>query len=429
VNYEFRIVFVAAIAASLAFSACSSEDFDNELWTASYDTVWQTVNENHYDSTFGGLDWSEIHGRYQDRMKAVDSDEGFIKTVNEMLRELKLSHYSVFQMKEKAKTGSPMFSSGSVGVDIRLLDNQVVISKVVPDSPADRAGLKPGYIVESIDGVAADDIIGEAEAEQLDHFNERKKLGNVADDVLGRFFGDAGTQVAITYLDEADMIHEATLERHQRTGETIISDLMPPFYMEFEAKRIGNDIGYVNFNAFAPPVDSLFDEAIDAMMDVRGLIIDIRGNPGGMHEIGESIVSRLLQEKTLFSVFRSREGTEEVVVEPRGATYAGPVVVMIDVMNGSASERFSGCIQSIGRAVVIGERSPGSVGPSDLKELPNGASFMYLVAQSLTPDGTVLEGHGVIPDITVKLDRNALLTGTDTQLARAVGFIRDEGRK
>ena len=116
------------------------------------------------------------------------------------------------------------------------------------------------------------------------------------------------------------------------------------------------------------------------------------------------------------------------MVEPTGKTYDGPVVVMIDVLNGSASERFSGCIQSIGRAVVIGERSSGSVGPSDVKKLPNGASFMYLIAQSLTPDGTVLEGHGVIPDIVVSLDRQALLQGRDTQLERAVEYIKSKTR-
>jgi carboxyl-terminal processing protease len=159
---------------------------------------------------------------------------------------------------------------------------------------------------------------------------------------------------------------------------------------------------------------------------MRGLIIDIRGNPGGMHEVGEAIVSELIQEETLFSVFRYRDETQEVVVQPSEKTYDGPVVVMIDVMNASASERFSACIQSIGRAVIIGERSPGSVGPSDVKELPNGALFMYLIAQSLTPDGMVLEGHGVIPDIAVGLDREALLDGKDTQLDRAVAYIKNE---
>jgi carboxyl-terminal processing protease len=147
-----------------------------------------------------------------------------------------------------------------------------------------------------------------------------------------------------------------------------------------------------------------------------------------MHEVGEAIVSRLLQKETLFSVFKYRDRTDEVVVQPQGKIFDGPVVVMIDIMNGSASERFSGCIQSIGRAVVIGERSSGSVGPSDVKKLPNGASFMYLVAQSLTPDGTVLEGHGVIPDIVVGLDRQALLEGKDTQLERAVEYIRSVER-
>jgi carboxyl-terminal processing protease len=223
-------------------------------------------------------------------------------------------------------------------------------------------------------------------------------------------------------------VHKATMIRKQRASKTIIDESLPPFYVDFEARTIDDNIGYVSFSAFAPPVDERFNEVIDSGVDMRGLIIDIRGNPGGMHEIGEAIVSRLLQKETLFSVFKHREGTEEVVVKPSGKTYDGPVVVMIDVMNGSASERFSGCIQSIGRAVVVGERSSGSVGPSDVKKLPNGASFMYLIAQSLTPDGTVLEGHGVIPDIIVGLDRQALLEGKDTQLERAIEYIKSETR-
>jgi len=175
-----------------------------------------------------------------------------------------------------------------------------------------------------------------------------------------------------------------------------------------------------------PPVDERFKQVIDSMLDMRGLIIDIRGNPGGMHEVGEAIVSKLIQKETLFSVFRFRNETKKVIVQPSGKTFAGPVVVLIDVMNASASERFSACIQSIGRAVVIGERSPGLVGPSNVIKLPNGASFMYLVAQSTTPDGTVLEGRGVIPDITVRLDRESLLAGRDTQLDRAVAYIKNE---
>jgi carboxyl-terminal processing protease len=197
-------------------------------------------------------------------------------------------------------------------------------------------------------------------------------------------------------------------------------------FLDFEAERIGNDIGYIYFSAFVPPADSLFRAALESLGDIRGLIIDLRGNPGGMHEIGEAIASKFVRERTLFSVFRYRDSTREVSVEPEPPLFTGPVAILIDVMNGSASERFSACMQSIGRAKIIGERSPGSVGPADVKRLPNGASFMYLVAQSTTPDGTVLEGRGVVPDITAPLDRAALFRGVDSQIERAALYLENE---
>lgn len=410
----------------LTSTASSQVTGDVNVWIASYDTVWQTVNEHHYDSTFGGLDWNEIHDRYYDLVYNVEDDSDFIKIVNKMLAELKLSHYAVFHMKEYATSGSPLISEGSIGLDIRLLDNRVVITSVMPDFPAAVAGLKTGYIMKSIDGVPVEQIMAEAASRAIPIYNERKRLSDIADNICGRFFGDPGTSISLTFLDESNVVHETTMFRKQRTGKTIIDESLPPFYVDFQAKRMDDNIGYVSFNAFLPPVDERFSQAIDTMEDMRGLIIDIRGNPGGMHEVGEAIVSKLLQKETLFSVFRYRNKTQEVVVQPGEKTYDGPVVVMIDVMNASASERFSACIQSIGRAVVIGERSSGSVGPSEIKELPNGASLMYLIAQSLTPDGTVLEGHGVIPDIAVGLDREALLDGKDTQLDRAIAYIKDE---
>ena len=419
----FISVTIVIVLLSLADSRVPN---DSNVWIASYDTVWQTVNENHFDSTFGGLDWNEIHDRYYDLITMVNDDDEFIEIANRMLAELKLSHYAVFHMKKIGASGSPLISTGSIGLDIRLLDSKVVVTSVVPGFPAAEAGLKIGYIVQSIDGISVENIIAEVEAEAIPTPNERRRVSDIADHIIGRFFGDAESAVSLTFLDESDTLHETTMFRKQRTGKTIIDESLPPFYVDFHNERLEGNIGYVSFTAFLPPVDEYFSQVIDTMGDMRGLIIDIRGNPGGMHEVGEAIVSKLIQEEILFSIFRYRNRTEEVVVKPNGKIYDGPVVVMIDVMNASASERFSGCIQSIGRAVIIGERSSGSVGPSDVKKLPNGASFMYLIAQSLTPDGTVLEGHGVIPDITVGLDRQALLRGQDTQLDRAMDYVKSK---
>jgi carboxyl-terminal processing protease len=422
------MVFCLIIITSIPSPVSSQVQGDVNVWIASYDTVWQTVNEHHYDSTFGGLDWNEIYDRYYDLVANVKDDAEFIEIVNKMLAELKLSHYAVFHMKEKSASGSPLISDGTIGLDIRLIDNKAVVTSVMPDFPTAKAGLKMGYVVESIDGIAVEQIIAEAESRVIPIYNERKRSSDIADNICGRFFGDAGTLISMTFRDESDIVDETMMVRKQRTGKTMIDESLPHFYVDFEVKRMEDNIGYVSFSAFLPPVDERFGEVIDSMGDMRGLIIDIRGNPGGMHEVGEAIASKLLQKETLFSVFKYRDKTEEVVVQPGENTYDGPVVVMIDVMNASASERFSGCIQSIGRAVIIGERSSGSVGPSDIKKLPNGASFMYLISQSLTPDGMVLEGHGVIPDIVVGLDRKALLDGRDMQLERAIAYIKNRAK-
>jgi len=94
-------------------------------------------------------------------------------------------------------------------------------------------------------------------------------------------------------------------------------------------------------------------------------------------------------------------------------------------MSASSAEEFSGALQAIGRAVVVGERSAGICVVADMLELPNGAVLMYPYGQTRTADGTVLEGRGVIPDIEVSLDRASLLEGRDPQLEAAIEAVRD----
>ena len=101
--------------------------------------------------------------------------------------------------------------------------------------------------------------------------------------------------------------------------------------------------------------------------------------------------------------------------------------MLIDVMSASSAEEFSGALQAIGRAVVVGERSAGICVVMDVMQLPNGAMLIVPVAQTRTADGTVLEGRGVIPDIEVALDRSLLLQGIDSQLEAAIEYIERQG--
>ena len=104
-------------------------------------------------------------------------------------------------------------------------------------------------------------------------------------------------------------------------------------------------------------------------------------------------------------------------------------MILIDGASVSSAEEFAGALQAIDRAVIVGERSPGRVLVGDLMELPNGLFLMYPVEQTITADGTVLEGRGVVPDIPVGLDRDLLLQGVDSQLQAAIEYLKEDNQE
>jgi len=200
-------------------------------------------------------------------------------------------------------------------------------------------------------------------------------------------------------------------------------DALPPFFVEFDSKLLENNIGYVRFNAFMPPVHNKFKDTIKSMQDTAALIIDIRGNHGGFFDVRKAVAETLVKDRVLFWRYQGRDKTREVYLEPDDSVYEGPVVVMVDHLSISSAEEFSGGLKAIKRATIVGERTPGVVVTANFEKLPNGATFMYPKAWTITADGTALEGHGVIPDVEIILDRNELLQGKDTQLEAAINFI------
>ena len=184
-----------------------------------------------------------------------------------------------------------------------------------------------------------------------------------------------------------------------------------------------NSIGYVRFNHWAEPVDTKFIGALASMRDVCGLVIDLRGNPGGFLSVVHTVTKHLLSEKTLVSSWKFRNRKVDYSFDSTRDAYHGPLVVLIDARSTSSSEYFAGSMQTVNRAVIVGERSPGYLLIANWKKLLNGASFMYAFAQPIMPDGKVIEGNGVKPDIEIRLDRKALLEGIDTQLEAAVNYL------
>jgi carboxyl-terminal processing protease len=199
---------------------------------------------------------------------------------------------------------------------------------------------------------------------------------------------------------------------------------MPPAFIEFESKRLAGNIGYIRFNHFAAPVDTKFIAAIKRMDDTNGLIIDLRANPGGFFSVLNTLAEHLLFERVVLYQYKFRDRTVNKVLDPVAEPYHKPVVVLIDEKSMSCSELFAGSMQAVKRVVVIGNRSPGYLLGANWKRLLNGGYFMHTILQPLPSDGKIIENHGVVPDIEVGLERDALLKGSDTQLEAAIKCLQ-----
>ena len=417
------IVLFIALAILVELTPCRSE---NKEYLSTFEIVWKKVNETYFDPTFGGLNWKEVHDRYQPQIATVEKDEELYSLINQMLWELKVSHAYLVPPGSWALFEPLVFAEGSAGIDIRLLNGEAVITSVKPESPANKAGLCPGYVIQAIDDISVEQIVQEAELIMPPPFNSRGRIARVTKAILSRIYGAPRREVSIAYSDEGGEKREKKIMRAKRSGTAVGPKGMFFLAVEFEAKRLDNGIGYIRINTFQPPLATQISNAIKSMGNVPGIIFDLRGNSGG--EI-EQMPDLFLTERALLYLNRTRDSETKVFFDPADNVYKGPLVLLIDVMSGSASELFAACLQAIGRAVVVGERSPGSVMESDVMIFPNGATFLYPVAQIITSDGAVLEGHGVVPDIEVGLDREMLLKGIDSQLDSAIRYIEKEIQK
>jgi carboxyl-terminal processing protease len=170
-------------------------------------------------------------------------------------------------------------------------------------------------------------------------------------------------------------------------------------------------------------------QAIIDLHDAPALIIDLRGNPGGQFPVRKAIASQLVGEPKLFIRYQHRDGLEEAYLDYVPNAYQGKVVILVDELSASSSEEFAGSLQVLGRATIVGSQTPGRCLTMNIVSLPNGGLFVYPYGQSQTPDGRVLENNGVVPDITVTLDRGKLLQGVDTQLEAAIKYLAGQINK
>ncbi len=404
-----------------------------------FETAWQAIHDTYFDPEFNGLDWQGIHDEFLPRVQAAASPGEVRGLIGEMLGRLEQSHFAVIPADalppslddaEAASAGM----AGGCGFDVRFRDGQLLVTEVHPDGPAGRAGVRTGWILDRVgDRTLADTL--EKYGASAEDLGPRKVAFGMRQLFTGRTYGEIGSSVELAFRDESDA--EVILELERAKRDVIAhaaTTTLPTFYLEFDSETVEHDgrrIGIIHFTNWFLPMALKLDEAIHAMRDLDGIVIDLRGNGGGAlamcmglggHFFSESVQLGTMQfhDTTMkFKVSPRRIAPDGSVVEP----YGGPLAIIIDETSGSASECFSGGMQSVGRARVFGETSAGAVLPARMTKLPSGDSILHAMADFKTADGTLLEHRGVIPDETVPVLRKDLLAGDDAQLSAALRWL------
>ena len=406
----------------------NAADTQLDLRLKDFDAVWSTVNERHYDATFGGVDWARVRREYEPRVRAVKSDAEFYRLLQTMLGELKLSHFQIApptpELTEAAATEKPIMPGAQYGVagfDLRIIDGKALITRIEPASPAAKAGLRTGFRVLAIDDRKADELLRRSMEISAD---ERDAVERTTRILSSLTHGVAGSALRLTYADDKDVSREVTLTRGAFNGEiTPAFGNFPAVPTEFEARRLTNNVGYIRFNIFVVPLMDRIRTAIRDMADAPGIIFDLRGNPGGVGAMAAGIGGLLSKDQFSLGAMQMRTGYINFIAYPQPKPYAGKVVVITDEMSASTSEIFAAGLQEQGRAYVVGERTAGAALPSIFTKLPSGVLFQFAFADFKTPKGKLLEGAGVAPDRTIKLTRDTLLTNRDLQLEAALDYI------
>lgn len=440
-----------------AKSESQSESPEAKKRRESFALVWQTVNKNFYDPNFNGVDWKAVHDRYEPMVARVTTDRELYALLQLMVNELHQSHFWIVPPEAIPKlvskhddgedtenvdesNGAEVESdtpldrikqklterlSTGIGIDLRVVDGLVLISRVEPGSAAARAGLRPGFVIRSVDGKPLAQAIADLEKDPVFRDIIKPEIPLVL--VANYINGDLRNSVVLNYSDGRNLQRRVRITREKLKGEMspAIGDL-PPMYTEFEARRLTGGIGYIRFTAFVPAQMKKVCAALREMHEAPGIIIDLRGNQGGLLGMISGLGGLVQEYPTVLGSMKTRTGQTPVVVTPQRVPYTGPLAILIDGSTQSAAEIFAAGMQETRNAVVVGDISAGNTLPSGILKLPTGALFQYAFGNYQSRDGVFLEGRGVVPDWIVKLNRRALLRSGDPQLTAAVARLREQ---
>lgn len=269
---------------------------------------------------------------------------------------------------------------------------EIRIVHVLEGSPAEKAGIQSG------------DIFAEVNGEEITGLNQLELVGKVR--------GPEGTVVQITMLRGEELI-EFTITRARIRIPTV------------EYRPLDNEIGYIKLREFSVNAYGQLNEALEQLdaRDLKGLVLDLRGNPGGLLSSAIDVASMFIEDGTIL-IEDFGNGREQTYTT--NGKYIGfniPMTVLVDENSASASELVAGALQDRERATIVGTTTFGKGTVQTWQPLVNGGSVRLTIARWLTPNGKWIHGNGITPDIVVEWSHEDRDPQKDPQLQAALDFL------
>ena len=425
-----RLVNSCATGLALVFLAASLPAYEltaeqRKLNIESFEYVWKTVRDKHWETKPGGLDWQAVHDEFRPKIEKADSMNAARSVMSEMLGRLHETHFGIVPAEVYSATGSePTRGDVTTGIDVRVIGDQVLVTTVDPNSSAATEGVKPGWQVLKIRNADMTPVV-----KKLDETYAKSTLREIVmrGAVLSQLQGEAGDKVAVEFLDGKNQRVTKMLTQAKPRGMLTQFGYLYPMHVWIDSSKLNGNIGYVRFNIFLDPARlmNLFAEAVQSCKNCEGFVIDLRGNPGGIGVMAMGMAGWFIDQKEQkLGTLYMRNTTLNFVVNPRATTFNGPLAILVDGASASTSEILAEGMKDLGRARVFGSHTAAAALPSYFEKLPNGDGFQFAIANYIAEGGKPLEGLGVTPDVETPITRQALLEGKDPALDAAVSWIK-----
>ena len=335
-----------------------------------FDRTWRVISKEYYEPSLNHQNWNRWRTRYQGKIKTIDDAQVAIDTMIASLDE----PYTKFMSQKDFEDLTTSITSKIYGIGVNIYTNsgKTEIFNVMPGTPADFAQLKQGDIITHVDGK---DIAGM----------------NISD-VAALVRGPENSMVEITILRDGKKLTKI-IKRKEIKIKSVKSSILD------------NHIGYIKIISFmSGSTPNEFMEALNNTKDTDSLIIDLRGNTGGLLDNAIFIADQFINKGTIVDIIYRSGNKKTIRAKNEGETLNKPVVVLVNGTSASASEILSGALKDTHKATLVGNKTFGKGLVQKVVPLPNRTGVNVTIARYLTPNGTDINKLGIKPDIEIGTD-------------------------